>query len=57
MDEKARRKRLAALPFPEKLKILETIRERDRAIAATGLRKTARHQPEQPNKEQGRNQK
>ena len=57
MDEKARRKRLAALPFSERLKVLEKLRERSRLIAAAGLRKTARHQPEQPNKEQGRNQK
>lgn len=39
MDEKERRKRLASLPFSEKLKILEKLRERDRAIAAAGLRK------------------
>ncbi|MGC2321437.1 MAG: hypothetical protein WA463_02295, partial [Terriglobales bacterium] len=43
--EKARRKRLAALPLSEKLKILEKMRERDRAIAAAGLRKTARPKP------------
>ncbi len=34
---KERRKRLASLPFSEKLKILERLR--DRAIAASGLRK------------------
>lgn len=44
-SEKARRKRLAALPFSEKLKILEKMRERDRAIAAAGLRKTVRPKP------------
>ena len=37
--ERKRRKRLAALPFSEKLKILEKLGERDRAIAAAGLRK------------------
>lgn len=44
-SEKARRKPLAALPFSEKLKILEKMRERDRAIAAAGLRKAARPKP------------
>ena len=33
-----RRKRLAALSFGEKLKILEMLRERSQAIAAAGLR-------------------
>jgi len=37
--DKERRKRLASLSFSEKLKILEKLRERDRAIAASGLRK------------------
>jgi len=46
MDDKPRRKRLAALPFSEKLKILEKMRERDRAIAAARLRKTARPKPD-----------
>ncbi len=46
-SEKARRKRLASLPFSEKLKILEKLRHRSRAIAAAGLRKTARHRSEQ----------
>lgn len=40
MDEKERRKRLASLPFSEKLKILEKLRDRSRAIAGGGLRKT-----------------
>ena len=31
--------RLASLPIAEKLKIVEKLRERDRAIAASGLRK------------------
>ena len=47
MDEKERRKRLASLPFSEKLKILERLRERNRAIAAAGLRKSARAKREQ----------
>ena len=37
--DKERRKGLAALPFSEKLKILAKLRERDRAIASSGLRK------------------
>jgi hypothetical protein len=37
--DKERRERLASLPFSEKLKILEKLRDRDRAIAASGLRK------------------
>ena len=39
--EKARRKRLASLPFSQKVKILEKLRDRSRVIAAAGLRKTA----------------
>jgi len=46
-SDKARRKRLAALPFSEKLKILEKMRDRDRAIAAAGLRKKTRPRGEQ----------
>jgi hypothetical protein len=38
--DKERRKGLASLPFSEKVKILEKLRERNRAIAASGLRKT-----------------
>jgi hypothetical protein len=37
--DKERQKRLASLPFSEKFKILAKLRERDRAIAASGLRK------------------
>jgi len=37
--EKERRKRLASLSFTEKIKILGKLRDRDRAIAASGLRK------------------
>jgi len=36
--DKERRMRLASLPFSEKLKILEKLRERNRVIAASGLR-------------------
>ncbi len=39
MDEKQRRKQLQKLPFSERLKILEKLRERSRAIAASELRK------------------
>jgi len=38
MSKKEMRKRLAALSFSEKVKILEKLRERDKAIAAAGLR-------------------
>ena len=37
--EKESRKRLASLPFSDKIRILEKLRDRDRAIAASGLRK------------------
>jgi hypothetical protein len=37
--DKERRRRLASLPFSEKVKILERLRDRNRAIAASGLRK------------------
>ena len=43
-SDKERRKRLAALPFSEKLKILEKLRERSRKIAASDLRKMASRQ-------------
>ena len=46
--EKDRRKRLASLPFSEKLKILEKLRDRSRAIAASGLRKTHGHPEPRP---------
>jgi len=42
------RKRLASLPFSEKLKILEKLRDRSRVIAASGLRIAARRQKEHP---------
>jgi hypothetical protein len=48
MDDKERRKRLASLPFSEKLKMLEKLRDRSGVIAAAGMRKAARPQREQP---------
>ncbi len=38
MSKPKLRTRLAALSFSEKIKILEKLRERSRAIAASGLR-------------------
>ena len=38
MSKKEMRKRLAALSFSEKLKILEKLRKRSQALAACGLR-------------------
>jgi hypothetical protein len=43
--EKERRKRLAALPVAEKIGILERMRDRNRTIAAAGLRKKKPLQP------------
>jgi hypothetical protein len=43
--EKARRKRLAALPFPEKIKILEKLREVNRSASQSGLRKPKTSKP------------
>jgi hypothetical protein len=43
--DKERRKRLASLPFSEKIKILEKLRDRSRVIAAAGLRKPATRRP------------
>lgn len=53
-NERERRKRLAALPFSEKIKILEKLRERSRVIAASGLRVTAAGR-EGPSKKAGEN--
>ena len=44
-NDKERRKKLAALPFSEKLKLLEKLRERNLIIAASGLRKPATARP------------
>ena len=46
-NKKAMRKRLAALSFSEKIKSLEKLRDRDRAILASGLRKTERVTPKE----------
>jgi hypothetical protein len=40
-SDQERRKRLASLPFSEKLQILEKLRDRSRVIAASDLRKFA----------------
>jgi hypothetical protein len=37
------RQRLAALPFAEKVKLLEQLRDRSRAIAASGLKRQSSH--------------
>jgi hypothetical protein len=39
VDKRDRRKQLASLSFSEKVKILEKLRDRSQAIAASGLRK------------------
>ena len=39
LSKERMRKRLAALSFSEKIKILEKLRDRDKAIAASGLRR------------------
>jgi len=45
------RSRMASLSFTEKIKILEKLRDRDKAIAAAGLRKKPQWQTEnQPSK-------
>ena len=46
--EKARRKERAALPFPEKIKILEKLREVNRIAAQSGLRKAKTGSPKRP---------
>jgi hypothetical protein len=52
--DKERRRRLASLPFSEKLKILEKLRERDRVIAASGLKsRKVRRAVEKPDEGQG----
>jgi len=44
MDKARMRARLTSLSFTEKIKILEKLRDRDQAIAASGLRKKAKPQ-------------
>jgi hypothetical protein len=39
IDKSKLRSRLASLSFTEKIKILEKLRDRDKAIAAAGLRR------------------
>lgn len=46
--DEERRKRLASLPFSEKLKILGKLRDRNRVIAASGLRQTPRPEGTSP---------
>jgi hypothetical protein len=41
MDKSKMRARLTALSFSEKIKILEKLRDREKAIAASGLRQKA----------------
>jgi hypothetical protein len=41
MSKPKLRQRLAALTFSEKIKILEKLRDREEAIAASGLRRKA----------------
>jgi len=41
MNKQEMRKRLAALSFSEKVKILEKLRDRSLALAASGLRQTS----------------
>jgi hypothetical protein len=54
MDKSRMRKRLASLDFSEKIQILEKLRDRDRAIAAGGLRpKTATSDRKKANRESG----
>jgi hypothetical protein len=40
-SKRAMRRRLASLPFAEKLKLLEQLRDRSRAIAASPLKRQA----------------
>ena len=55
--DKERRNRMASLPFSEKLKILEKLRDRNRAIAASGLRKMkVRREVGKPGEERGTDQ-
>jgi hypothetical protein len=42
--------RLAALSFTEKVKILEKLRDRERAIAAAGLRRNSNEPADQQSK-------
>ena len=45
MNKPEMRKKLASLSFPEKIKILEKLRDRSLAIAASGLRTSKTKSP------------
>ncbi len=45
VDDTTRRKQLATLSFSEKIRILEKLRNRSLAIAASGLRRRATSPP------------
>ena len=47
-SKEAYRRKLAALPFAEKLRIVEAMRERDRSIAASSLAQAMRKKREGP---------
>jgi len=53
MSRPEMRKKLASLSFSEKIKILEKLRDRSRAIAASGLRTNAAN-PRSPDPHSGR---
>lgn len=54
MDKSKMRAALARLSFTEKIKILEKLRDRDRAITAAGLR--GRPEPRSDDKQAGKKQ-
>jgi hypothetical protein len=43
-SKRAMRRRLASLPFTDKVKLLEQLRDRSRAITASPLRRQRSHQ-------------
>jgi hypothetical protein len=47
----AMRKKLASLSFSEKIRVLEKLRDREKAIAAAGLRRVASAAPDRSNKD------
>jgi hypothetical protein len=51
MSKQEMRKRLASLSFSEKVKILEKLRDRSLALAASGLRRRARDGADNPRKD------
>jgi hypothetical protein len=50
MDKSKMRARLASLSFSEKIKILEKLRDRSKAIVASGLRRNAASARKKANK-------